>query len=141
MAKQAKQTAPAGQVIGAIDFGTCNTRMAFGLKVTGKKPIRRLVDNWERAPLGGNKVAPTSILFDRKGEVMAYGWEAEAKFCELEEEERTQHAFFKNFKMELHRKKVSSDRKVLGIVWACVSATVRFQCAAHPFLIACVPQR
>ena len=37
---------------------------------------------------------------------MAYGWEAEAKFCEFEEEERARHAFFRNFKMELHRKKV-----------------------------------
>ena len=112
MAKQAKKTAPATEVVGAIDFGTCNTRMAFGLKESGKVTARRLVDNWERAPLGGNKVAPTSILFDKKGEVMAYGWEAEAKFCEFEEEDRTRHAFFKNFKMELHRKKV-----IIATVW------------------------
>lgn len=102
----AKQTVPAIKVIGAIDFGTCNTRLAFGVKVSGKLNVR-LVDNWERAPLGGNKVAPTSILFDKKGEVIAYGWEAEAKFCDFEEKDRNEHPFFKNFKMELHRQKVS----------------------------------
>ena len=36
MAKQAKMTALATEVVGAIDFGTCNTRMTFGLKVSGK---------------------------------------------------------------------------------------------------------
>ena len=95
-------------VVAAIDFGTCNTRLAFGIKGPGKVDIR-LVDNWENAPAGGSQMVPTCILFNSKREIVAYGWEAEEIFREYGDKEREESFLFRNFKMTLHQKKVHSQ--------------------------------
>lgn len=100
MAVQCKQA-----VVAAIDFGTCNTRMAFGVRGPEKVNVR-LVDNWENAPPDANQMVPTCILFNSKREIVAYGWEAEEKFREYTDKERDESFLFRNFKMTLHQKKV-----------------------------------
>lgn len=100
MAVQCKQV-----VVAAIDFGTCNTRMAFGVKGPDKVHVR-VVDNWENAPPDVSQMVPTCILFNSKRELVAYGWEAEEKFREYEDKERDQSFLFRNFKMTLHQKRV-----------------------------------
>ena len=69
--------------VAAIDFGTCNTKMAFA-----HTPLTRgvdaqvvVMDAWENAPAA--VMAPTTILIDHTGEVTAYGYEAEEKFRAL----------------------------------------------------------
>ena len=100
MAVQCKQA-----VVAAIDFGTCNTRMAFGVKGPDKVHVR-VVDNWENAPSDVSQMVPTCIRFNSKRELVAYGWEAEEKFREYEDKERDQSFLFRNFKMTLHQKRV-----------------------------------
>ena len=92
-------------VVAAIDFGTCYTRMAFGVKGPEKVNVR-LVDNWENAPSDVSQMVRTSILFNSKREIVAYGWEAEETFREYGSKERDESFLFRNFKMTLHQKQV-----------------------------------
>ena len=91
-------------VVAAIDFGTSNTKLAFGVDAN-EDPIT--FTEWECAP-GGDLVtmAPTTILLDETGEVVAYGWDAEQRYGTLEPVDRKSHRLFKHFKMKLHEEKV-----------------------------------
>ena len=91
-------------VVAAIDFGTSNTKLAFGVDVN-EEPI--IFTEWEGVQ-GGDLVttAPTTILLAETGEVAAYGWEAEETYRTLELVERNKHRLFKHFKMKLHEEKV-----------------------------------
>ena len=96
-------------VVGAIDFGTCNTRLAFGVKGAEKVNLV-VVDDWSCAPqLGNTPLSPTSILLDSSRDLLAYGWEAEEKVRNFSDKEINESFFFKNFKMELHRRKVRAE--------------------------------
>ena len=94
------------KAVGAIDLGTCNTRIAFGMRPTyesdGKFRVQ-LVNEWEDGK-GNPDMAPTSILFNKAEEVVAYGFAAETMFKNHVGEE---YYFFRNFKMDLHSKDVS----------------------------------
>ena len=94
------------KAVGAIDFGTSNTCIAFGMRPTyeseGKFRVQ-LVTEWEDGK-GNPDMAPTSILFNKAEEMVAYGFAAEKMFKNHVGEE---YYFFKNFKMDLHSKEVS----------------------------------
>lgn len=94
-------------IVAAIDFGTCNTRMAFAPKplVNTMESLEIIVmDDWEHSP--GAQKAPTSVLMDNSQSVIAYGYEAEEMFRTLRLAERRSSYLFKNFKMDLHKKAV-----------------------------------
>ena len=101
------------KIVAAIDFGTCNTKMAFvNNPLTRGGDVRVVVMNaWENAPPPA-LMAPTTILIDHAGEVAAYGYEAEEKFRTLPPAQAKISYLFKNFKMALHQKEV---RKVLTV--------------------------
>lgn len=104
------------KIVAAIDFGTCYTKMAFAYDDTlpdGKGAQLRIsetvavMDAWEDAPgFPMPAMAPTSILIDNKGEVSAYGYEAEEKFRVLTVAQAKVSYLFKNFKMALHQDEV-----------------------------------
>ena len=98
------------KIVAAIDFGTCNTKMAFAYNPLTRGEDARVVvmDAWENAPAA--VMAPTTILIDHTGEVAVYGYEAEEKFRTLPAAQAKVSYLFKNFKMALHQKEV---RKVL----------------------------
>ena len=102
--------------VAAIDFGTSNTKLAFGVEVNDPNNPYEIISfaEWECAP-GGNMVhvAPTSILLDETGEVDAYGWEAEHKYGGLDEVERRTYRLFKHFKMRLHTEEVYTTNILL----------------------------
>ena len=97
------------KIVAAIDFGTCNTRMAFAEIPLTTRAIESddviVMNNWQYAP--GAWMAPTSILFDHTRSVIGYGHEAEEKFRAMKPVERRSCSLFKNFKMDLHQKPVS----------------------------------
>ena len=95
------------KIVAAIDFGTCNTKMAFAyIPLTQDKvPEVVVMDAWENAPPEA-VMAPTTILIDHTGEVAAYGYAAEEKFRSLDTAKARASFLFKNFKMYLHQKKV-----------------------------------
>ena len=104
----------------AIDFGTCNTRMAFANKPstssdsTTDSPRIVVMNEWECAV--DAVAAPTSIIIRRHREretdpcggytVTAYGYEAEEMFLEPDLDKKDNLLLFKNFKMALHEKEV-----------------------------------
>ena len=101
------------KIVAAIDFGTCNTKMAFAYKpLTRGEEARVVVMNaWENAPPPAH-MAPTTILIDHTGEVTSYGYEAEEKFRTLPAAQAKKTYLFKSFKMALHQKEV---RNVLAV--------------------------
>lgn len=103
----------------AIDFGTCNTRMAFANKPltnsgsTSDSPRIVVMDEWECAV--DAVAAPTSIIISRHRQretdqyvniVTAYGYEAEEMFLGPDLDKNDTPLLFKNFKMALHEKEV-----------------------------------
>ena len=79
----------------AIDFGTCNAKMAFAFNplAPGGETQIVVMDAWENAP--GAVMAPTTILIDPTTILDV----AKAKISFL----------FKNFKMALHQKEVGKN--------------------------------
>ena len=100
------------ELVAAIDFGTCNTKIAFAKKPLPHGGDARVVvlDAWENAPAAVK--APTTILIDHTGEVAAYGYEAEEKFRTLPAAQAKISYLFKNFKMALHQKEVRKELAV-----------------------------
>lgn len=107
------------EAVVAIDFGTCNTRMAFAVKPstqssgTGDSPRIVVMDEWECKVDALS--APTSILIGRYREteshpyvydVTAYGYEAEETVLGPGMNKEGMPLLFKNFKMPLHKKEV-----------------------------------
>ena len=109
------------KIVAAIDFGTCNTRMAFALKPLATFGEANIVvmDAWENAP--GSPLAPTTILIDHTGEIAAYGYEAEEMFRVLDKAKARVSYLYKNFKMGLHQKEV---RKVRIATTIAISPTI-----------------
>ena len=106
------------KIVAAIDFGTCNTKMAFAFNpLTGGGDTQVVVmDAWENAP--GAVMAPTTILIDHTGQVVAFGYEAEEKFRVLDVGKAKISYLFKNFKMVLHQKEVCG----VHLVCSCTTA-------------------
>jgi molecular chaperone DnaK (HSP70) len=100
-------SSPGSGVIGAIDFGTSHTGLAY---CDRKNPSRVFAkDDWEGAPSRVESKVPSSILFNEKKEVKAYGYDAESKFQNMDDSEMKKHYFFKGFKMLLHRLETFSN--------------------------------
>ena len=108
------------KVVAAIDFGTCNTRIAFALllkkdtgtisRINAKTKMKDIdiyvVDNWKSSPIPLSPVVPTSVLIDPSMKAIAYGHDAEQQ---LRTVDKTTHYYFKHFKMELHKINVSHN--------------------------------
>ena len=94
-------------LVAAIDFGTCNTKMAFAFRPSTEDGSINIivVNDWERAP-GRDTMAPTTIHMDPRGEVKAYGFHAEESFFHLSRDEARRSFLFKHFSMELRQKEV-----------------------------------
>lgn len=95
------------KIVAAIDFGTCNTRMAFAEKqlvATAADVEVVVMDDWKHTP--GARTTPTSVLIDHTGSVISYGYEAEEMYGTMKPADQRSCYLFKNFKMDLHRKEV-----------------------------------
>ena len=99
------------EVVAAIDFGTCNTRLAFGVQNAESSKLSDIelvvMNDWRKAPDVLMTMAPTTLLVDEKKEVAGYGWEAEDMFRTLPPADKKSYYLLKNFKMALHQKNVS----------------------------------
>ena len=89
-------------VVAAIDFGTSNTKLAFGIETNDPNNPYNLATftNWKCTPsVGLLYTAPSTILLDGTGAVIAYGHEAELRYISLKSAKKGAH-LFKHFKME-----------------------------------------
>lgn len=97
------------KIVAAIDFGTTYSGFAFSLPRSSDSEV--ILQKW--VPNTADKSdaslkTPTSLLLDDKNDFVAFGFDAEEKYKDLVEDERHEHfRFFKNFKMKLHREKLS----------------------------------
>ena len=91
--------------IAAIDFGTTNCSVAY--TVVGDKGLHLL-------PLNNtfNRV-PTAILFASDGSVKACGYDARMEYINLDNDERLQHAYFEQIKMDLQHDEVYTRMQTL----------------------------
>jgi len=91
--------------IAAIDFGTTNCSVAY--TVVGDKGLHLL-------PLNNtfNRV-PTAILFASDGSVKAFGYDARMEYINLDNDERLQHAYFEQIKMDLQHDEVYTRMQTL----------------------------
>ena len=95
------------EVVVAIDFGTTYSGFAYSL---AESQTDIVIHKWD--PMSADKAntspkTPTSLLLDRANNFMAFGYEAEDKYKQMAEDDKHQEIrFFKNFKMQLHQRKV-----------------------------------
>ena len=87
--------------IAAIDFGTTNCSVAYILpgEMAEQGPIMLPFD-------GTVYRVPTAILFNRNGDVEAFGTAARRAYRNLEDHERLECAYFEQIKMNLQHDEV-----------------------------------
>ena len=93
--------------LATIDFGTTHCSVAYlhrpdqAPNPSEVDPTVLKLDNY------GNKRVPSCILFDEKGNKMAFGHEARQQFAALDRELRHQHHYFEHVKKNLQYEKVT----------------------------------
>ncbi|KAL4232760.1 Heat shock 70 kDa protein 12A [Mactra antiquata] len=89
-------------IVAAIDFGTAYSGYAFSTRDDFvKDPLKIGVNTWSGGTLMSTK-APTCVLFTKKRQFVAFGYEAEDKYMALAgNKEHKDYYFFRRFKMRL----------------------------------------
>lgn len=89
----------------AIDFGTTYSGYAYS---TRHNPKEILCPHWKSSSTCTTLIshkAPTTVLLDDKQNFVAFGYDAEAQYLELAEEEKAHtYYYFRRFKMILYDK-------------------------------------
>ena len=90
----------------AIDFGTTFSGFAFAFNhKDGEKGIH-MNKEWGTDQGYATMKAPTCLLLNPNKSFNSFGYEAQDRFAELEEEEAREYYFFEKFKMVLHKDEV-----------------------------------
>ena len=90
----------------AIDFGTTFSGFAFAFNhKDGEKGIH-MNKEWGTDQGYATMKAPTCLLLNPNKSFNSFGYEAQDKFAELEEEDAREYYYFENFKMVLHKDEV-----------------------------------
>lgn len=91
----------------AIDFGTTFSGFAFAFNnKEGEKSIH-MNKEWGTDQGCSTLKTPTCLLLNPNKSFNSFGYEAQDRFAELEEEEAQQYYYFEKFKMILHNNEVS----------------------------------
>ena len=90
----------------AIDFGTTFSGFAFAFNHRdGEKGIH-MNKEWGTDQGYATMKAPTCLLLNPNKSFNSFGYEAQDRFAELEEEEAREYYYFEKFKMVLHKDEV-----------------------------------
>ena len=90
----------------AIDFGTTFSGFAFAFNhKDGEKGIH-MNKEWGTDQGYATMKAPTCLLLNPNKSFNSFGYEAQDRFAELEEEEAREYYYFEKFKMVLHKDEV-----------------------------------
>ena len=91
----------------AIDFGTTFSGFAFSFNYKeGEKGIH-MNKEWGADQGFSTLKTPTCLLLNPDRSFNSFGYEAQDRYAELEEEEAREYYYFENFKMILHNDQVS----------------------------------
>lgn len=99
----------------AIDFGTTYSGYCFSFRHDFETdPLKVSANTWTAGTAGLVSLkTPTTVLLDGKGDLVAFGYEAEDRYSELaEEEEHAEYFYFRRFKMTLFN---SSSVSFIGL--------------------------
>ena len=97
-------------LVAAIDFGTTFSGYAFAFKGDYiEDPLKISGFTWTLGSQAGLSLkTPTCVLFNQRGMFDSFGGDAEDKYTSLAEDEKHRDwYFFRRFKMQLYRNKVS----------------------------------
>lgn len=96
----------------ALDFGTTYSGYAFSSRSEFEDNPLKIQNNQEWIASGASLLSlktPTSLLIKKDGDFVAFGYEAEDKFCTaLENESHKDLMLFRRFKMKLYNKMVNN---------------------------------
>uniref|UniRef100_A0A8C6UPR8 Uncharacterized protein n=1 Tax=Neogobius melanostomus TaxID=47308 RepID=A0A8C6UPR8_9GOBI len=112
----------------AIDFGTAYSGYAFCLSVNQQEVQH--VKRWGRRASADTAKTPTCILFDENQEFMEFGYKARDKYYEICKNTNT-YFYFKDFKMELYKQKITKDLMIKDVNKKSMSAMKVFSAALH----------
>lgn len=90
----------------AIELGLMYSGYAYSTRVDPKDIF---CPHWKSLTAGTNHLIPTVILLDEKQNFLAFGYEAEEKYLELDAEEKKSCYFFQRFQMNLYDKLRSGE--------------------------------
>jgi len=95
----------------AIDFGTTFSGFAFSFNYKeGEKGIH-MNKEWGADQGLSTLKTPTCLLLNPDKSFNSFGYEAQDRYAELEEEEAREYYYFENFKMILHNNQVSVTKQ------------------------------
>lgn len=90
----------------ALNIGETYSRYAYS---TRYDPKNILCPYWTSSSASTVDKTPTVLLLDEKQNFIAFGYEAEEKFFELDEEERKECYYFQGFQIYLYDKHRSGE--------------------------------
>lgn len=96
-------------LVAAIDFGTAYSGYAYSSRVDfDNDPLKITAHKWSQSLI--SRKTPTCALFNKKKELVAFGYDAEKQFTELTGDNKHQdYYYFERFKMKLYSE--SEDRR------------------------------
>ena len=95
----------------AIDFGTTFSGFAFSFNYKeGEKGIH-MNKEWGADQGLSTLKTPTCLLLNPDKSFNSFGYEAQDRYAEVEEEEAREYYYFENFKMILHNDQVSVTKQ------------------------------
>lgn len=104
-------------LVAAIDFGTAYSGYAFlSREDFTTDDFKITTPDWDDNKDLKSSKTPTSILFDGKNKVVAFGNDAEKRFTELTEDDaHEEYYFFQKFKMLLYESVFQKDKVINNV--------------------------
>ena len=112
--KKREPTQTPYMLVAAIDFGTTFSGYAFSFKEDKNHPESiKMNKNWGANVGFQSYKTPTCVLLDSNKEFDSFGFEAQKKYADMEDEDVHKYYFFEKFKMKLHETKVKKTLSCL----------------------------
>lgn len=113
--------APTSQYVAvvAIDFGTTYSGFAFSFNDKRGEGGIHMNREWGSEEGRSTLKTPTSILLRPNKEFDSFGYDADDKYVHFTAGEEKEYYYFKHFKMELHKSKVTNIVSVCSCMLRC----------------------
>ncbi|KAL3832241.1 hypothetical protein ACJMK2_023901 [Sinanodonta woodiana] len=94
-------------IVVAIDFGTTYSTYAYSTRDEFEtNPLKIFADlKWDAGGVFQAEKTATTVLFDEKRNLRSFGFEAEAKYANLDDSQKKNWYYFSRFKMNLFQRK------------------------------------
>ena len=107
----------------AIDFGTSFSGFAFAFNHKEGETGIHMNKDWGADQGYSTPKTPTCLLLNPDKSFNSFGYEAQDRFAELDDDQSQEYYYFEQFKMILHNNEVSVD---LSLHWAHISISCMY---------------